>query len=494
MKKKISYLFALVLMLLLTACSPNMKAYMNEVNKVSNWEGVKTTARGNIDIKIKSPDVSKNDVEEFNIPMTVTSIANKEVSKATVSMDLKSVFEKATKEELKGLTIPEKFDFTMFVDGGKVLYKVSDFNALLGENSPFKDFKEEYVAIDYSDLTKDSIDVNNKDVLKYVRSKEFEADIIKIFETALKGYDSKIEMKLEGNTFTVDTNLKDISNELKNFSNSISKNWDKTSELVIPMAKKLGIDLKDEDIKNAFVDYDKNQFAQLMDNLFEQVKDSKIKYVTTFDENKYSQKTEFMLKADGVEMNFNFDTINEKSNEKVTPPTSVKTISMTEYMMLFMGNAEPITVLRVEGAVIPFENQAPVIENGRTLVPIRAISENLGAEVKWDANARKVEINKDGKKIELVIDSKVAKVDGKEVTLDTNAKIMNSTTMVPVRFVAETYGFNVKFNNESPMINFVDLYTGSEKDLEKKIEDEQKKLLEQFDNLKTEEVKEDKAA
>ncbi|MDR1642436.1 MAG: copper amine oxidase N-terminal domain-containing protein [Clostridiales bacterium] len=97
--------------------------------------------------------------------------------------------------------------------------------------------------------------------------------------------------------------------------------------------------------------------------------------------------------------------------------------------------------LLINGSLIKESNL--VIENDRTLLPLRLVSETLGAEVGWDGAARKVTIKDAGNLIELVIGDTMAKVGGKSVALDVAPKIFKDYTYVPVRFVAESLGCEV---------------------------------------------------
>ncbi len=98
----------------------------------------------------------------------------------------------------------------------------------------------------------------------------------------------------------------------------------------------------------------------------------------------------------------------------------------------------------------------PYIENSRTMVPVRVVSENFGAEVDWDNDARKVTITSEDKTVELTIDSNVALVNGEEKTLDTPATIKDGRTMVPLRFVGEALGKNVEYVDASRQILITD--------------------------------------
>jgi len=88
---------------------------------------------------------------------------------------------------------------------------------------------------------------------------------------------------------------------------------------------------------------------------------------------------------------------------------------------------------------------APKIVNDRTMLPIRFIAEALGADVEWDGDARKVTITKGETEIVITIDSDVAKVNGKKVTLDSSAFIENDRTYLPLRFVSENLGAKVEW-------------------------------------------------
>lgn len=88
---------------------------------------------------------------------------------------------------------------------------------------------------------------------------------------------------------------------------------------------------------------------------------------------------------------------------------------------------------------------APFTLNGRTMVPLRFISEAFGAKVGWNQKARKVTIEKGANKIELVIDKKEAVANGESVLLDSPAIVKNNVTLVPVRFVSESLKMKVFF-------------------------------------------------
>ena len=104
--------------------------------------------------------------------------------------------------------------------------------------------------------------------------------------------------------------------------------------------------------------------------------------------------------------------------------------------------------LEINGNIVT-PSVAPVIENGTTLVPLRIISENLGATVEWDGTVRQVNIAKDETKIVLTIDKTTAIVNDMDTTLLLAPKIINGSTMVPIRFVSENLGVYVNWDSSS---------------------------------------------
>ncbi|MBQ7876212.1 MAG: copper amine oxidase N-terminal domain-containing protein [Clostridia bacterium] len=119
-------------------------------------------------------------------------------------------------------------------------------------------------------------------------------------------------------------------------------------------------------------------------------------------------------------------------------------------VMAFVSVGQSVGAINVimNSSFLEFPDQEPVIENGTTLVPIRPIAEKLGLEILWDDPTDTVTLKKDSFYIELVIGSTVAKTSSGEKALLTAPKIINSRTMVPLRFIAEELGLTVSWNDE----------------------------------------------
>lgn len=102
-----------------------------------------------------------------------------------------------------------------------------------------------------------------------------------------------------------------------------------------------------------------------------------------------------------------------------------------------------------EGERLQFEDTDPILIEERTMVPFRKIFETLGFEVEWiEGDVRKAIGKKDGLTIELTIDNKTASVNGKPVELDVPAQLHAGRTLVPLRFVSENSGFHVYFADQ----------------------------------------------
>lgn len=91
-------------------------------------------------------------------------------------------------------------------------------------------------------------------------------------------------------------------------------------------------------------------------------------------------------------------------------------------------------------------------EKGNTMVEIRTVSETLGCTVSWYPETREVGISDDGLVMQLKIDSDEAVVNGSTVTMTEAAVIRNDKTLVPIRFVSESFGAEVGYDHETKTV------------------------------------------
>ncbi|MBR1737733.1 MAG: hypothetical protein IJ736_12070, partial [Firmicutes bacterium] len=126
----------------------------------------------------------------------------------------------------------------------------------------------------------------------------------------------------------------------------------------------------------------------------------------------------------------------------MTAALSCTAYAQSKTVNLQIGNAK----MTVNGEVSELDSP-PVIIDSRTLVPIRAIVEALDGEVDWD-NATKTATlkNGEGDVVKLTINSRTASYNGTQSELDTPPVIINERTMLPIRFVAESFGYKTDWN------------------------------------------------
>lgn len=107
-------------------------------------------------------------------------------------------------------------------------------------------------------------------------------------------------------------------------------------------------------------------------------------------------------------------------------------------------------------------NSPAVIENGTTLVPLRNVFEAFGVEPHWDGSTQSVTAKKGDTVIWLQINNKVAKIGEQEVQLNTPAKIINNYTMVPLRFISESFGVVPEWDGSTSTITINSISTSTE--------------------------------
>ncbi len=131
-------------------------------------------------------------------------------------------------------------------------------------------------------------------------------------------------------------------------------------------------------------------------------------------------------------------------------------------------------VMTIDGIEIKIDENGtvPVIVNGRTLVPIRAVVEKIGGNVEWNSTMRQTTLNYENNKIVLTVDSTTAYLNDTENTLDTAPAIINGRTMLPIRFIAEGFGLAVDWNANTRTI------TISSENINKKTENTAAKNIE----------------
>ncbi len=130
--------------------------------------------------------------------------------------------------------------------------------------------------------------------------------------------------------------------------------------------------------------------------------------------------------------------------------------------ILCVSIAQAETKVVLDGKKLTFD-APPIVEDGRTLVPLRVIFEALGASVQWDPVLESVTATKGNTVIKLFIQGQAYKNDVL-VNLDVPTKLVNGRTMVPLRFVSETFGASVSWDAAAETVTITSAPTQPKQD------------------------------
>lgn len=111
-----------------------------------------------------------------------------------------------------------------------------------------------------------------------------------------------------------------------------------------------------------------------------------------------------------------------------------------------------IVTVNVDNSAVVFEDQNPVIIEGHTLVPIRAVFEKAGAEVEWDQPTQTATITRGDYTVTIKYGEKVMYKNGTPIELEQPADVINNRTMIPVRAIAEAMDFSVTWDGHHSLI------------------------------------------
>ncbi|MGI6684905.1 MAG: N-acetylmuramoyl-L-alanine amidase [Bacillota bacterium] len=128
----------------------------------------------------------------------------------------------------------------------------------------------------------------------------------------------------------------------------------------------------------------------------------------------------------------------------------------------YPGYAESKTVsLRIDGNFVNLDVLPYIDSQNRTIVPLRFIGEELGYSFAWDPQTKQVAFTGAGNLILLTVGSREAIVNGSKKLLDTEAVVKNGRAMVPLRFVLENLGVKVNYDSSSNVVNIITKDGGS---------------------------------
>ncbi len=155
-----------------------------------------------------------------------------------------------------------------------------------------------------------------------------------------------------------------------------------------------------------------------------------------------------------------------------------------------VAHARPAVQVFVNDNLLEIE-EPPVIQEGRTLVPMRPLFEGLGAEVEWDDTDRVAIAHRDDVVVRIPIDSKFPTVDGKTVEIEVPAQVLSGMTYIPLRFVGEALGCVVKWDSGQRRVDIAQAASPEEpeeleepEEQEQELSDEEREEQERQDKIK----------
>lgn len=118
-----------------------------------------------------------------------------------------------------------------------------------------------------------------------------------------------------------------------------------------------------------------------------------------------------------------------------------------------IGN--PVMTINGSEQNIDAEGTAPVIADDRTLLPVRAFVEGIGGEAEWNESNQTVTLRYDNNEIKLTINSDTAYLNDEKNKLDVKPVIINDRTMLPIHFIAESFGYTVLWSQDTQTVTIL---------------------------------------
>lgn len=104
--------------------------------------------------------------------------------------------------------------------------------------------------------------------------------------------------------------------------------------------------------------------------------------------------------------------------------------------------------LKVNGKLLDYD-VPPVIKEGRTLIPVRAITRGMGATIDWNEETKTITVTRNDVTVILTLGQTKLLVDGTEVEMDVPAQLISNRTFVPLRFIAQALGDRVNYDPDT---------------------------------------------
>ena len=450
MKKKIaSFLLIFVFMLTFSGCSPSTKAYLEDSKRVNQWDNISVNGDMNLQFTMEGKNLTlplSIKLEGSDLTKEAPILAYKVTFGEVKGFDTLAPGEEGQK--LNSLLRGKSVQYYLDLERMQMAYSkdfLMDIMEATGDvPDEMKNIKEDYIGFDLNS----SYPTMERSTL--IANKANSDELFKIFEKAFSDFDHKAFniTKDEEDNYHYEVGGSDLYDGLMVGAKHFLVKWPSIKGEVVPLLTNIvGQSITDENITDF-----KNGLAELekQGELKKWLAGAKLTEDMRFGSNSYNTKGKIDYTAPDGQFAFTLTydfTTKRDDTVKVTMPTSVYYLDYTDFLddiddVFYDDN---VALIEVDGELVA----EGYVENGRTFVRYRDFAEGIGAEVSYNAKNKQVKVIKGYTNVTLTLDSKKAVVNGKVKQLDVVPVVKDGVTYVPLRFVAESYGYKVGWDNEN---------------------------------------------
>jgi len=122
-------------------------------------------------------------------------------------------------------------------------------------------------------------------------------------------------------------------------------------------------------------------------------------------------------------------------------------------ILSLLAQGPPPLVVTVDGKPVAFRTAPPQTVKGRVMVPLRGVFEAIGAYVEYDPANRLITARRNNEDVQLRVGDPIARKNGAEILMDVKPSVVRGTTLVPLRFLTEALGAKVNFDKPNNRVD-----------------------------------------
>lgn len=280
----------------------------------------------------------------------------------------------------------------------------------------------------------------------------------------IEGMDVEINMTLEDGVYELNLTSDEMIDLLNAYMIHVMTNMDQLGAIT---GQTEVMELSEEEMEAALEMYNQ-MFAPMLEELKPLIEGSYYTSTTEFEEDMYTENAELVVVSPYFNLSVNTEsTANKLETTDIQLPTSVKVFTsddLANMMMASMGGAGTAAeqVAFAVGEMSYFADGqvktmdvAPMIIDGRLMVPVRYLEDLFGMTPAWDAATKTVTVVYNDAVYQMTIDSNIITVDGMtQIEMDTAAVIIDGRTFVPVSRFADAMGIEYTWDAATRTVVF----------------------------------------